>query len=344
MKVGMYYNNRDVRVEDMPVPEPGSDQVLIKVMACGICGSDILEWYRIKRAPLVLGHELTGKVVSVGKDIAKFKPGDRIFSTHHVPCNSCLYCMKGNETACESFQTKNNHYPGGFSEFLRISGRSLETGTFILPDKLSYEQGTFIEPFGTAVRCLRTADIKPGDSVLVLGSGIGGILNIKLARALGAGMVMATDISSYRLDAAKKAGAEAVFYADDNIPVMVKKANNNRLADKVIICTGALSAVRQGLDSAERGGTVVFFAVPKPGETLPIDFNPYWRYDISIKTSYGAAPLDNLQAIELLRSGNVTVEDMITHRIALSDIQRAFELAASGKDCLKIIIRPNNED
>ncbi len=340
MKVGMYYNNTDVRVQEMPVPETGPDDILIKIMASGICGSDILEWYRIKRAPLVLGHEITGEIVKTGSSIKGFKPADRVFTTHHVPCNICQTCLKGHETACEVFQTQNNHFPGGFSQYLRISGRSTKTGTFHLPRELSYEQGTFIEPLGTAVRCMRTADIKPGDSVLVLGSGIGGILNIKLARALGAGNVMATDITDFRLEAAEKAGASSVFNGEDDIASLVKKSNNGRLADRVIICTGAVSALKQGFSSIEKGGTAVLFAVPKPGQTLPVDFNPYWRNDISIKTSYGAAPVDNIQAMELLRSGNVAVDDMITHRIPLSDIQKAFELASSGKDCLKIIINP----
>ncbi len=343
MLVGMYYNNNDVRVEELPEPEAGPDDIVIKVMACGICGSDILEWYRIRRAPLVLGHELTGIVVDAGSNIKKFKPGDRVFSTHHVPCNICRYCINGNETACEYFQTKNNHYPGGFSQYLRITGRSIDTGTFLLPDELSYEQGTFIEPFGTAVRCMRAASIKPGDSVLVLGSGIGGILNIRLAKALGAGRVIATDINEYRLDAAKRSGAEAVFHASEDIPSCIRSVNGGRLADRVIICTGAVSAVSQGLSSVERGGTVVLFAVPKPGETVPIDFNPYWRYDISIKTSYGAAPADNVQAMELLREKNVSIDDMITHRMPLEDIQKAFKTASSGADSLKIIIEPHGK-
>lgn len=344
MKVGMYYNNNDVRLEEMPVPETGPDDILVKIMACGICGSDIMEWYRIKKAPLVLGHELTGKIVKIGSNVKKFKIGDRIFSTHHVPCFECRYCLRGNETACETFHTKNNFYPGGFAEYLKISGRSLNTGTFILPDTLSYEQGSFIEPLGTVVRGMRNIKIKPGDSVLVIGSGIAGLLNIKLARALGAGRIIATDVSDFRLEAAKKYGAEFVLHAGEDIPAAVKNVNDNKLADKVIICTGALSAASQGLKSVESGGTVLLFAVPKPGETVQMDFNPYWRNDISIKTSYGAAPIDNIQAMELLRAGNICIDDMITHRLDLDKIGEGFKVASSGKECLKVIIKPNKDE
>lgn len=343
MKVGMYYNNQDVRVEESPVPEIKDNDILIKVMACGICGSDLLEWYRIKRAPLVLGHELAGEVVEVGSQVTQFKKGDRVFSTHHVPCNACHYCLTGHETACETFQKENNFSPGGFSEFLKISGRSLDTGTFILPDEMSYVLGTFIEPLGTAIRGLRTMDLKPGDSLLVLGSGIIGLILMKLARVLGAGRVIATDISDFRLETAKKFGAEHVVHAKENVPEFVKQVNNGRLADKVIICNGALSSAKQALNSVDKGGTVVFFAVPKPGVTLDIDFNPYWRDDISLKTSYGAAPLDNKQAMEMLRAKNVVLDSLITHQFSLDEITKGFQTASQGKDSLKVIIKPHGE-
>ena len=340
MKVGMYYNNKDVRVEEMPVPEIGDKDLLIKVMDCGICGSDILEWYRIKRAPLVLGHELSGEVVEVGKDITGFKPGDRVFTTHHVPCDVCHSCLTGHETACEIFQTRNNFGPGGFSEYLKVTGKSVATGTLKLPDEVTFEQATFVEPLGTVVRGLRRIKLTPGDSVLVLGTGIAGLLMIMLSKALGAGRVISTDINDYRLQAAKKFGAEHIFHANENIPELVKEVNESRLADKVIICTGALSAASQALESAGKGGTVMFFAVPTPGETLNIDFNPYWRNDISFITSYGSAPGDSKQALELIRAGNVNVKDMITHRLSLDEIAKGFKLASDGEG-LKIIIKPN---
>jgi len=216
----------------------------------------------------------------------------------------------------------------------------LDTGTLRLPDGLSYEQGSFIEPLGTVVRGLRKIELKPADSVLILGSGIAGLLNIKLAKALGAGRIIATDINDYRLKAAKKFGAEYVFHAGQDIPAIVKKVNGGKLADKVIICTGSLSSAKQALQSVDKGGTVLFFAVPKPWEEINIDFNPYWRNDISFKTSYGAAPLDNKQALKLIRTGDVVVDDMITHRLKLDEIDEGFRLASEGKECLKVIIKP----
>ncbi|MBN2544866.1 MAG: alcohol dehydrogenase catalytic domain-containing protein [Spirochaetes bacterium] len=342
MKVGMYYNNNKVLVEEMEIPQISDNEILLKVNACGICGSDIMEWYRIKKAPLVLGHELCGEVVKTGKNINDFKVGSRIFSTHHVPCDKCHYCLNGHTTACETFQKVNNHFPGGFSQYIKISGRSLETGTFILPDSVSFDQATFIEPVGTAVRGLRAVELKPADSVLILGSGIIGLIMIKLAKSLGAGRIIATDIDEYRLNAAKKFGSEHTVNAVENLPAFIKKVNNGNLVDKVIICTGALSASKQAIECAGKGGIIMFFAVPKPGELINIDFNPFWRDDVTIKTCYGAAPIDNRQAMELIRTKSIIVDDMITHRFPLEDIGLGFKTASEGKNCLKVLIYPND--
>lgn len=341
MKVGVYYRNSDVRVEERPVPATSDDDILVKVMACGLCGSDLLEWYRIKRAPLVLGHELAGEIVEAGKRVERFRPGDRVFATHHVPCDECHECRTGHETACRVFQTVNNFDPGGFSQYVRVSGRSLKTGTFVLPREVTFEQGAFVEPLGTAVRALRTLDLRPAQSLLVCGSGIAGLLMVKLARALGAGNVIATDTSAQRLEKAKEYGASHGISAGEDIPAFVRSVNDGRLADKVAICVGSVPAAQSALQSAERGGTVLFFAVPRPDETLAIDFNPLWRDDMTIKTCYGAAPVDNVQALELIRRGTVVVSDMITHRFRIEQIGDAFAVGGRPDDCLKVLVLPN---
>jgi L-iditol 2-dehydrogenase len=334
----MYYNNRDVRLAEAELPMVGDDEVLIRVRACGICGSDLLEWYRIKRAPLVLGHEVTGEVVEVGKGIRKFKKGDRVFAIHHVPCEDCAECFRGHETACKDFQSVNNFVPGGFAEYLKIKGKSVRTGMIHLPADLSYEEGTFIEPLGTVIRGQRACDIKPGDSVLVIGSGLAGLLHIQCADASGAIRIMAVDIHQKRLEAAQRLGATNVFLANEDIPALVRKVNQGRLADKVILCAGAKSAALQALSSVEKGGTVLFFAVPKPEEKIELDINPFWREDITIKTSYGSSPRDHYQALQLISAGKVLVKEMISHRFPLEKIQQAFNEAARGDDCLKVLI------
>lgn len=339
MRVGMYYNNRDVRVEEMPVPVIGPGEILVKVHASGICGSDVLEWYRIKKAPLVLGHEMAGEIVEVGAGVDRFKVGDRVFVSHHIPCNTCYYCLKGYHTACETLHTT-NYDPGGFAEYLRVPRLNADRGVFVLPDEVSYEEGTFIEPLGCVLRGQRLAKFQPGDSVLVLGTGISGLLHVATARALGAGRVMATDINDFRLQTAKNLGADVVWHAAEDIPSLVRKVNGNRLADLVIVCTGALSAFQQALKSVDRGGTVLCFATTEPGLDIPVPMNEFWRNEIKLMPSYGNSPFDATVAIELIRAKRIPLQQMITHRLPLDQIGLGFQLVAGAADSIKVIIEP----
>lgn len=339
MRVAMYYSNKDVRVEEMPTPEIGSGEILVKVMASGICGSDVMEWYRIKKAPRVLGHEITGEIVEIGEDVKSYKKGDRVFVSHHVPCNTCRYCLSGYYTACDTLH-KTNYDPGGFAEYLRIPEINVDRGVYLLPENMSFEEGTFIEPLGCVLRGQRLANIKPGQSILVIGSGISGLLNINLAYALGAGRIIATDINKYRLDAALRFGADAVIHASENVSKRVRELNEKRLADCVIICTGAMPAINQALQSVDRGGTILFFAVPEPGINVSIPITDFWRNEIKIMTSYGASPADLAIALELIYSQRVHVKEMITHRLSLSEAGLGFKLVSEAKESIKVIIEP----
>lgn len=339
MQVAIYYNNRDVRLEEMPVPRIGRGEILVKVLASGICGSDVMEWYRIKKAPLVLGHEITGEIADVREGVEAYKVGQRVFVSHHVPCNTCHYCLNGNHTACETLHTT-NYDPGGFAQYIRIPQIIVDRGVFPLPDEISFEEGTFIEPLACVIRGQRLAGLKPGQTILIIGSGISGILHIALAKTLGAGRIIATDISEYRLKMAEKFGADVTIDASNDVPAKVKKVNENRLADLAIICTGALPAFSQALKSVDRGGTVQFFAPTEPGVNLSVPVNEFWRNGITLLPSYGAAPLDLTIAIELLRSRRINVKEMITHRLSLAETAKGFQLVASAGESLKAVIEP----
>lgn len=340
MKVGMYYNNRDVRVENMPVPKIGDRDLLIKVRACAICGTDIMEWYRIKKAPMVQGHELTGDIVEIGKDVKGYDIGDRVFATHHVPCDECYECERGNGTLCEEFQKTNNFDPGGFSEYVRVTGRSVETGTLKLPDNVSYEEGTFVEPLGSVVEGVT---FRKGDTVLVLGSGIAGLLNIKFARERGAGKIIATDLSDSRLEAARRFGADHTVNAKDFNPEFVRQVNHGRLADVVIISAASKSATEQALQSFDKGGRVIHFATPSEGEKTERDDYANWRTGLIETRTYGATPESCREALALIETGAIRVDDVITHRLSLEEIGEGFRVASSGEG-LKVIIEPNREN
>lgn len=341
MRVAMYYNNNDVRIEEMPVPKIKKGELLVKVMASGICGSDVLEWYRIKTAPRVLGHEISGDIVETGEGVKNYKKGDRVFVSHHVPCNTCHYCRNGFHTSCETLH-KTNYDPGGFAEYLRVPEINVKNGVYILPDSVSYEEGTFIEPLACITRGQRIANLKPHQTLLVIGSGISGLLHIHLAKKSGVQKIIATDINKFRLEAASKFGADAVIDADEDIPKRAMELNNGMLADCVIICTGAVSAINQALKSVDRGGTILFFAVPEPGVDIKIPVTEFWRNEIKIMTSYGAAPVDIENAIELVKSKKLNLSEMITHRLSLAEAALGFKLVAEGKESIKVIIEPWN--
>lgn len=340
MRAGVYYNNSDVRVEERPVPSIGAGEVLMRVHASGICGSDVLEWYRVPKAPIVLGHEVAGDIVEVGEGVTCVSPGDRVAVSHHVPCNSCPMCLSGFHTACHTLHTT-NFDPGGFAEYVRVPELQTDRGILVLPDPVSYEAGTFIEPLGCVVRAQTRAGVRPGSTVLVIGSGISGLLHIRLAAALGAGRVFATDVSPYRLEWARKSGATAAFdaiAAGDKLPDMLREANGGRLADLVILCTGAASAIDQGIACLENGATFVVFAVPAPGENHPMPLNELWRREVTVRTAYGAAPADLQTALDLIATGRVHVDDLVTHKLPLDRIAEGFKLVADAAESVKVIV------
>ena len=339
MHVAMYYNNKDIRIEDIPKPRIRPGELLVKSMACGICGSDVMEWYRIKGAPRVLGHEMTGEVVEVGENVKDFEVGDRVFVSHHVPCNECRYCLDGLHTVCETLHSTNID-PGGFSEFVRVPKINVRFGTFLLPDETSFEDGTFIEPLGCVIRGQRRANVKSGQTVLVIGSGISGLLHIQLARADGAERVIATDINEHRLNAAKKFGADEVINAQEDVPARTREVNEGRLADRVIVCTGAVSVIDQALKSVDRGGTILFFAPTDPGIDISLPLNELWMNQTTLTTTYAAAPADIEKAIELIRLCKLNVHDMITHRLGLAEVAKGFQLVIGAKESIKVIVEP----
>jgi len=339
MKVAMYYNNNDVRIEEMSIPEISDDELLVRVEASGICGSDVMEWYRIKKAPLVLGHEISGVVVKTGKNVKDFKNGDRVFVTHHVPCNKCEFCKRGQHTLCKTLHST-KFYPGGFAQYLRVPEINVRTGTFKLPDEISFDEGTFIEPLACVVRGFRIAGFKSDRSFLIIGSGIAGLLNIKMAKTLGAKKIFATDINDFRLRFAEKVGADVAINAKDDVNEIIRQENNGELADYIILCAGVPSAVKQALNSVAPGGTILFFAPTEPGVDIPFPLFDLWNKQVSMFSTYAGAPVDIVEAIDLLKSKKINVTDMITHRFPMDKAPEGFRLVAEAANSVKVIIYP----
>jgi len=325
MIVAKYYNNNDIRLEDLPIPQIGPGEILVKVHASGICGTDVMEWYRLPKAPRILGHEIAGEIVESKSD--KHRVGERVFVSHHVPCNVCKYCREGNHTACDTLHS-GNYDPGGYSEFIRVPKINVDYGVYVLPDSVSYAEGTMIEPLACGVRGLGLINIRENHTVLILGCGISGILNIQLAKLTGA-RVVATDLNEYRLQKAKEFGADAVIHAAQEL---------NIRAERVIVCTGAYAAAEQAFKCIDKKGIILFFAIPNRDIAIPIP--DFWRNELTVTSSYGAAPLDLEAALALIAHQKINVKDTITQILPLTQIQEGFRIVAEAKESLKVVLEP----
>ena len=324
MRVARYYNNRDIRLEDIPMPKIGPGEILVKMRASGICGTDVMEWYRIKKGPRILGHEITGDIVETKSD--KYKVGQRVFVSHHVPCGSCKYCLAGHHTACDTLHN-GNYDPGGYSEFIRIPKINVDSGVYVLPEPVSYDEGPLIEPLACAVRAMRLLDVRAGQTVLILGGGVSGILNIQLAKLSGARVVV-TDINDYRLKAAKAFGADEALDARQDIFLK---------ADRIVICTGAYQAVEQAFRCIDKKGIILLFAIPSRDIAVPLP--DFWRNELTLTSSYGAAPDDLAEALTLIQDKKVNVKDTITHKLPFKKIQEAFNIVVEAKGSLKVVLQ-----
>ncbi len=312
--------------------------MLVKVVSCGICGSDIVEWYRLPRAPLVQGHEIGAEIVEIGGSVKRYKPGDRVFIAPKIPCGKCFYCINGHYPQCTEITER---LPGGFAEYILVPEIFVENGTYLLPDKITYDQSTFVEPLACVVRAQRLARIKMGDSVLVIGCGMAGLLHLKLSKAKGH-KVIAVDINKKKLEIAARMGADVIIDSRDDVAARLI-AENSKRADVVLLCVAAEQGLEQAWKCVDKGGVIVLFAVPGPDKNVVVPVNDFWRKEITILTSYYCGPPDITEAIKLIESGSVVVDDLITHLLPLTDIAFGFQLVSDGRESIKVIIKPHQK-
>ena len=341
MKAAVYYNNQDVRLEDYPDPVIGPGELKVKVDSCGLCGGDAMEWYLVHKAPIVLGHEPTGTVTEVGRGVTRFKPGDRVFVHHHVACMACHYCRRGYFTMCEKF-TQTHIYPGAFAEYVRVPADNVQHDVHLLPDSISLEEGTLVEPMACVVKAMKIADIQSGDTVAVVGSGFMGLGFIQLARVWRAGKVVAFDLNDWRLDRGLELGADyAINSAEVDGPEALKETNQGRGADVVIVTPNGIKPIEFGLKIADKGATVLFFAPPHPDDTLTLHptTDLFFR-EITLKTTYSCNHIDTAQALQFIASRRINARAMITHRFGLDRVADGIALIQEAGQSIKSIIRP----
>jgi L-iditol 2-dehydrogenase len=349
MKTARLYRFDDIRVEEIPVPEVGPADALIKTKACGICSGDVMPWYIEKKAPLVLGHEPAGEIVELGSALRNSQQsapglqpplnvGDRVFVHHHAPCMECRYCRKNDYVQCETWQGS-RIIPGGISEYILVPEINLRNDTLLLPKETSYEDGTLVEPAACVVKSFRRASVRRGDTVLVIGLGVMGQMHVLLAREFGAGKVIGADRVQFRLNKALEFGADHVIdVAREDLLERVKVLTEGFMADVVVVGPNSADAMQRGMGVVSRGGKLVLFTPAKPGEELSVDPNFLYFRDITIVTSYSCGPTDTSDALELIKAGVVTADKLVTHRFPIEKTAEAFALTARAEDSLKSVI------
>ena len=342
MRVVEYHANDDIRIVDLPVPEIGPGELLIKLYACGICASDVMEWYMRPRAPIYPGHEPVGIIEAVGEGVEQFTIGQRVFIHHHVPCMLCHFCQRGSFSQCATFRTT-RLYPGGLAEYICVPAPNVECDVLPLPDDISFEAATLIEPLACCIRGIDRAAIQAGDCVCILGAGSNGMMLAQLAQQRGASCVIIVDPIAYRRQRACEIGID--FALDPSTkPVLeqIQAINNGRKPDIVIVTPSKVAAMQQGIELVGPGGTMLLFAPPAPEEILPILPNPLFFQEITLRTSYSAGPYETRLALELLRTKRIRAETMITHRFRLNDAAQAFQLVARPGNALKVVLFPED--
>jgi L-iditol 2-dehydrogenase len=312
---------REVRVEDVAEPVAGPGEVVCRVLACGVCGSDVADAWVRPKLPVVLGHELTGEVEAVGDGVGGVAVGDRVVIHHHAPCGECRRCRRGHETLCERFR-ETALDPGGFAERVRVPA-DLAPELLAL-DGIDEERGTFIEPLACVLRAFDRCRLRAGDSLLVVGAGASGLLAVAAAHARGVEAVWVREPRPERLERALALGGER---------------HGNELVDIALCCTSAPAALADAFAAVAPGGVLGVYAPPHPGEPLALDGLSLYRREVDVVASYSAGAADMRAAHALIAAGRVDPGPMVTHRLGLQETGRALELARSG-EAIKALVLP----
>jgi L-iditol 2-dehydrogenase len=315
--------------------------ILVKMKACGICGSDLEKIYgQYGMTSARLGHEPSGIVLAIGNKVKGIKIGDRVFVHHHVSCNSCHYCRHGNNTMCEYYQ-KSNIDPCGFSDKFIVPAWNVERGGVLrLPDRLTYEQASLIEPLACCLRALHKIPFQKGDDLVIFGAGPAGIMLLTLAKLAGAGKIFVVDINHFRLEFSRKFNSDTYFLnaQTENYSKIIKDNTNNRGVDVSIVATSSLTALSNAFEITRKGGYIILFGVPSKDSQFPLEASKLYSNELSIIPSYAASELETNEALNLLAERKINLDFLITHKYTLEQSPNAFFCAHLAKDCMKVII------
>jgi len=346
MKAVVYHAPGDIRVEDLPKPVCGEAELLVKVDACAVCGTD-LKSYKIGnprvKPPLTIGHEFTGLIEQVGTNaVDDFAADDRIVMATSISCGNCFYCRRGWPNLCVNLAPMGFTYPGGMAEYVLIPAQALERGHVIkTPADLASEHAALAEPVSCAVNSLGQCDLEQGDTVLILGAGPMGLMNACVAQSLGAGKIILSEVNDTRLAQAEGFGFDVLINpAKSNLSDCVMAETDGLGADIAIVAAPAAAPQEQAVNLVRKRGTVVLFAsLPKDNSTITVDSRPIHYGELRIVGTSDSAPWHVEKAVELIATGRIPADKLATHTLPLDQVHRAFELMESGES-LRVVLRP----
>ncbi len=347
MRAAVYRGPSNISIEMVPVPPIEDGEVLLRVQACGVCGTDLKKIeYGLVPPPRIFGHEIAGTIVETGRNVTRFKVGDRVSTHHHIPCQKCFYCEKKLFSQCEFYRrtgTTAGFEPsgGGFAEYVRIMDWIVERGTILIPDDVSFEEASFLEPLNTCLKALETAALEPGEVVVVYGQGPVGLLMMQAAVCAGA-RVIGLDFLQSRLDIARELGAHMALHPErDNVSEAIGQLTEGRGADLAIVAAASPRAIEDAQRIVRRGGRVLLFAQTVPGEMIPVDASCICVEEKKLIGSYSASIELQEQAADMIFTRKINVARLISHRFALELLPEGIHLASHPSEhSLKVVIQP----
>ncbi|MEW5841084.1 zinc-dependent dehydrogenase [Nitrososphaera sp.] len=343
MKAVFVKGRSAVSVDEVSVPAMAAEggDVLVRMRACGLCGSDLEKVYgEYGMSSGRLGHEPAGEVVAVGRSVKGFAPGDRVFIHHHVPCYSCHYCLHGDYTMCPEYQ-RSNIAPCGLAEQFLVPEWNVSRGGLIkLPDSMTFDEASLIEPLACCIRAWNKCSFQRGDDIAILGAGPAGLMHVLLAKAFGAGKIFVSDINDFRLKYAERYGVQAAFNsitASDFIQ-KIREQTGGRGVDIAVVATGSMKALVQAFDMTRKAGKVMLFGVPPKGSEMSYDMSRLYSSEHSLIPSYAASEVETNQAVKLIAEKRLDIASLITHRFDIKDASEAIRCAHEARDAMKVVV------
>ncbi|PYU94212.1 MAG: Zn-dependent alcohol dehydrogenase [Acidobacteria bacterium] len=347
MRAAVYRGKNQITLEQVAVPEIQEGELLVRVHTCGVCGTDLKKIeYGLADPPRIFGHEIAGTVVRAGVHVKSFSAGDRVALHHHIPCRSCFYCRRKLFSQCAFYRrtgTTAGFEPagGGFAEYVRVMNWIVAEGTVAIPEEISFEEASFLEPLNTCLKALETAALEKGETVAILGQGPVGLLLMQAAICEGA-TVVGIDLMDARLKMSSQLGAQVALNPQrDDVQAAVGTATEGRGADLAIVATSDPSAIAAAQRWVRRGGRVLLFAQTVPGETVPVDVSQICVEEKRLIGSYSASVELQEKAAHLVFSRKVKVAPLVSHRFPLERVEEAIRLASHpSHESLKVVIQP----